>query len=97
MDVRKIQQWCLSLSKNFRLIHNLVLLSLPLALFSVSANKALAAEDNGMSQINSVRQLKSKEKSNSLQKDNGMSQVTNVQQLSEMLHRQTGLMKHYVA
>ena len=64
---------------------NLLLLFLPLALFSTSANKAVASEEaGGMSQINNVRQLESKENLNSLQEESGMSQVTNVQQLQDV-------------
>ena len=61
-----------------------LLLCLPIVLLSVSATKASASEDNGMSQINSVRQLESKEGLNSRQGNAGMSQITNVQQLRDV-------------
>ncbi|MCC0179158.1 carbohydrate porin [Waterburya agarophytonicola K14] len=62
-----------------------LLLGLPLALLSISANKVSASEaDSGMSQINRVRQLESPEKLNSASENNGMSQITNVQQLRDV-------------
>ena len=61
-----------------------LLLCLPFALLSISANKALALEDNGMSQINNVRQLDSKKGLNSPQENKGKSQITNVQQLRDV-------------
>ena len=62
-----------------------LLLYLPFALLLISANKALASEDDGMSQINSVRQLKSPNGLNSPRENRGMSQVTNVQQLRDVV------------
>ena len=63
----------------------LLLLSLPFALLSISADKASASSENSeMSQINNVRQLKSPEGLSSPPENNGMSQVTNVQQLRDV-------------
>ena len=62
-----------------------LLFCLPFALLSISANKALASEEDGqMSQINSVRQLKSPESLNSPPEKKGMSQITNVNQLRDV-------------
>ncbi len=85
MNVKQTKQWCPDFGRNFSLIKNSLLLFLPFTLLSISANKALASEeDNGMSQINNVRQLESKENLNSLDDDNGMSQITNVNQLRDV-------------
>ena len=82
---RKTQQWCFDLSKSSRLINNWTLLSLPIALLSISTNKALASEETGaMSQINNVRQLESNEVINNPQETGAMSQITNVQQLRDV-------------
>lgn len=61
-----------------------LLLCLPCALLSISTNKALASEAEAMSQINNVRQLRSRQSWNSLEESNGMSQITNVQQLRDV-------------
>jgi len=78
MDFQKIRQRGSGFGKN------LFLLFLPCTLLLIWANSALASEDNGMSQINNVRQLKLKEGLNSPSEDNGMSQITNVQQLRDV-------------
>ena len=84
MNVKKAQRWCLDLSKHFCSIDNWILLFFSWTLLSVSANKAMALEeDRGMSQINNVRQLELKEDLNSLE-DNEMSQINNVQQLRDV-------------
>ena len=62
----------------------LLLLCISLAILSVCTNKAIASETEAMSQINSVRQLKSPQNSNSRQENNGISQITNVQQLRDV-------------
>lgn len=84
MNFRKTQQWC-DRNKNSHLFHNSILLSLPLALFSISANKVLASEEGeAMSQVNNVRQLESNKVINNPQEDRGISQITNVQQLRDV-------------
>jgi hypothetical protein len=85
MNVRKTQQRYFDLIKSSRSINNWTLLSLPIALLSISTDKALASEETGaMSQINNVRQLESNEVINNPQETGAMSQITNVQQLRDV-------------
>ena len=80
----KIEQCWSDLIQGDRLIKNSLLLFLPLSLLPVSIDKAIASEVEAMSQVNSVRQLSSKESSNSLDRNQGRSQITNVQQLRDV-------------
>ncbi len=84
MNVSKTQRYCWGLNKNFNVIKNPLLWFLLFTFLSISTNKALASEAEAMSQINSVRQLRSRPSWNSLEESNGMSQITNVQQLRDV-------------
>ena len=79
MKVDKIEQCWIDLIKNS------LLLFLPFTLVPISIDKALASEEaEAMSQVNSVRQLRSRQSLTSFKENNGMSQITNVQQLRDV-------------
>ena len=83
MNKRKIKQCCPDFGKNFNLLDNSIRLFLPFSLWLTLTGNTFASEDTDrMSQINNVRQLKSKETLN--QDDNERSQITNVQQLRDV-------------
>ena len=81
MNVLKTQRYYL----DFNLIsRNPFLWFLSFTLFPISIDKALASEFEAMSQINNVRQLKSRPSPNIIEPSNKMSQITNVQQLRDV-------------
>lgn len=81
MNVLKTQRY----HSGFNLIsRNPFLWFLPFTLLPISIDKALASEVEAMSQINNVRQLKSRQSPNILEPSNEMSQITNVQQLRDV-------------
>ncbi|WP_319421123.1 iron uptake porin [Pleurocapsa sp. FMAR1] len=91
MSIQKIKQWQLKSSSRFNLINNSILLFLPFAILSASALETRASEEvnsfddtSGMSQVNNVRQLKTKKGLESHDGNSEMSQVTNVQQLRDV-------------
>ena len=61
-----------------------LLLCLFSALLLTSTTKVLASETEAMSQVNNVRQLRSRQSLTSLEENKGMSQITNVQQLRDV-------------
>ncbi|MDJ0588649.1 MAG: iron uptake porin [Pleurocapsa sp. MO_226.B13] len=90
MSVKTIKPWSLVIN-NFQLINNSILLFLPLTLLSTSALKTQASEEltdfednEQMSQVNNVWQLKSKENLTNDEVTDRMSQITNVQQLRDV-------------
>ena len=82
--ISKIERSWINFIQNNNLVKNPLLLFLPFTLLSISIDEAIASEDtNGMSQINSVRQL-TKESLTKLKEKDGMSQITNVRQLRDV-------------
>lgn len=85
MKVSKVEQCLISFVQNKNIVINPLLFFLPFTLFPISIDKASASEDaKGMSQINNVRQLRSKDSLNSPEKNNDISQITNVNQLRDV-------------
>ena len=83
MKVSKIGQCQINFIQNN--IKNPLLLFLPFTLLPISLDKAFASEEaDGMSQINSVRQLRSKESLTNFEENKGVSQINNVRQLRDV-------------
>ena len=82
MSVRQTNLWHWESSIKFSLIHSSILIILPLTLWSTIPSKTLASEVEQMSQINNVRELKSKNIDRGA--DRQMSQITNVRQLRDV-------------
>ncbi|MEM8719631.1 MAG: iron uptake porin [Cyanobacteria bacterium P01_G01_bin.39] len=80
MNVLKTQRH----HSSFNLSRSPFLWFLPFTLLPISIDQALASESEAMSQINNVRQLKSRQSPNILEPSNKISQITNVQQLRDI-------------
>ena len=89
MGIQRLKQWCLRSNHSPNLINNSILWFFPLALLSTTTQKTLASENDAMSEITNVNQLKSEQNVLSQESDRfdineGMSQVTNVNQLRDV-------------
>ena len=89
MGIQRLKQWCLRSNHSPNLINNSILWFFPLALLSTTTQKTLASENDAMSEITNVNQLKSEQNVLSPESDRfdineGMSQVTNVNQLRDV-------------
>ena len=89
MGIQRLKQWCLRSNHSPNLINNSILWFFPLALLSTTTQKTLASENDAMSEITNVNQLKLEQNVLSQESDRfdineGMSQVTNVNQLRDV-------------
>ena len=89
MGIQRLKQWCLRSNHSPNLINNSILWFFPLALLSTTTQKTLASENDAMSEITNVNQLKLEQNVLSEEGDRsninqGMSQVTNVNQLRDV-------------